>query len=117
MTTIIVKKKNFTSIIGRGKDRCGAISRRFARSCSASLTILYCSMSSCMIAFCRYLQYRYSTDSVQTQYSSTRHLTPPCISLVLRLLVPLLKSSSSTSAVVRPRLAASSAHPAPDHIT
>ena len=72
MTTNIIINKNFTSIIGRGKDRCGAISRRFARSCSASLTILYCSMSSCMIAFCRYLQYRCSTDTVQIQY---RHST------------------------------------------
>ena len=45
---------------------------------------LTCSLSNCIIAFCRYR-------------------TPPCINLVLRLLVPEEKSSLSTNAVLRPK--------------
>lgn len=47
-----------------------------------------------MIAFCRYL-------------------TPPCISFVLLLEVPLAKSSPSISAVFKPLVAASKAQPDP----
>ncbi len=47
---------------------------------------LTCSKSKPMMAFCKYL-------------------TPPCINLVLRLLVPDEKSYFSTRAVFKPRLA------------
>ena len=72
-------------MIGRGCERWGAISKRLALSCKASLTSLYCSKSNPIIAFCRYL-------------------TPPWMSLVLRLLVPEEKSSFSTKATFKPRV-------------
>jgi len=69
--------------MGNGCARCGALCSIDARSWSASFTILYCSISSCMIAFCRYR-------------------TPPWINFVLRDDVPDAKSSASTNAVFKP---------------
>src|ERR1700722_4787391 len=43
----------------------------------------------------------------------SRYRTPPCTSLVLRLLVPLPKSCASTSTTSKPRAAASTATPTP----
>lgn len=80
--------------MGRGCAKCGAEYNILALSCNASFTILYCSKSSCIIAFCKYL-------------------TPPWMSFVLLLEVPLAKSSPSIKAVLRPLVAASRAQPAP----
>ena len=67
--------------------RCGAFWRRIPRSFNASITseMLPCS----------------------------RYRTPPCTSFVLRLDVPLQKSSRSSSSTAYPRFAASTAIPAP----
>lgn len=69
--------------MGNGCARCGALCSIDARSWSASFTILYCSTSTCMIAFCKYR-------------------TPPWINFVLREEVPDAKSSASTNAVFKP---------------
>jgi len=82
-------------MIGSGWLRCGAEANMLARSCKASFTIRYWSISSFIMAFWRYL-------------------TPPWINFVLRLLVPDAKSSISTKAVFKPLVTASSAQPDPD---
>lgn len=69
--------------MGKGCARWGALLSIDALSWRASFTILYCSISNCIIAFCKYL-------------------TPPWINFVLRDEVPDAKSSASIKAVFKP---------------
>ena len=85
---------------------------RLPRSCRASFTIWYCSRSSCIMAWKKNrFNLRLSQSSWQTvDCTFWRYLTPPWMSLVDLDDVPDEKSSSSTMAVVNPRVWASRAH-------